>query len=65
MISVSNTAGLPDLHNLPYTTPWGPGREVRHASFDDVRASLVARFIGTHRDWKENSDGQVGRRMDI
>jgi hypothetical protein len=42
-----------------------PGREVRHASFGECRASLVARCIGTHRDRKENSDGQVGRRMDI
>src|SRR5215510_9341518 len=35
-------------------------RGICHASFDDI-----IRRIGTHRDWKENSDGQVGRRMDI
>ena len=41
------------------------GCEVRHASFDDVGLSLGARCIGMHRERKENSDGQVGRRMDI
>ena len=56
MISVSNTAVLPDLHSLPYATPWGLG--VKYVTHPLTTFGLVSSHGASQRT-------EIGRRTQM